>query len=570
MHTQLSTQTNNVLRLLLTAVVWIVVCISGKAQNNPYKISDSLYPLYQEAYSLRFTPECLDLSRKLYDKAVKIGDKKAQCLALIIPLQHYRATDSEADFEHAVKALQDKAIETGYNQYFYFAMTTKVNHLVNHKRFHEAYAFVEKMNAYARKNNNIYGLYTGVFAIGQIHMARYELHQAVENFRKAIEIGVKYLPNQDMSNAFRYMAQCYEDMFDYEKMLNCALEGYSLAKAPSFKKRILRTICYATFCLDRRDVFYRYYKIYHQLNGGKIDPKSSEIEESEIAMLRMIIDGNYKEAREVMEANKNKKDFAYYRAKMELFRHQCRYDSLANIQKEIFIYNTQKRDTVMISPLAMIEGNFINYCREYENNRLALAHQQALYEQQEAELLSTNLELANTQLTLNNSALELSRIKLNADHIRLSTQRKQLEADYLRSKIDANRADSETTKVRRWALIIFITVFSIAAVLYILNHRLMMRRLKAINISLEATHKALKEAHNKALAVDIAKTTLVQNTSEEVNKPLNEIARLAHLIANKQHNMSREQLAQMSQDIRDNTNELLKYVGDAIDKAEKI
>ena len=56
MHTQLSTQTNNVLRLLLTAVVWIVVCISGKAQNNPYKISDSLYPLYQEAYSLRFTP----------------------------------------------------------------------------------------------------------------------------------------------------------------------------------------------------------------------------------------------------------------------------------------------------------------------------------------------------------------------------------------------------------------------------------------------------------------------------------------------------------------------------------
>lgn len=345
MHTQLSTQTNNVLRLLLTAVVWIVVCISGKAQNNPYKISDSLYPLYQEAYSLRFTPECLDLSRKLYNKAVKIGDKKAQCLALIIPLQHYRATDSEADFEHAVKALQDKAIETGYNQYFYFAMTTKVNHLVNHKRFHEAYAFVEKMNAYARKNNNIYGLYTGVFAIGQIHMARYELHQAVENFRKAIEIGVKYLPNHDMSNAFRYMAQCYEDMFDYEKMLNCALEGYSLAKAPSFKKRILRTICYATFCLDRRDVFYRYYQIYRQLNGGKVDPKSSEIEESEIAMLRMIIDGNYKEAREVMEANKNKKDFAYYRAKMELFRHQCRYDSLANIQKK-YLYITLKNATL--------------------------------------------------------------------------------------------------------------------------------------------------------------------------------------------------------------------------------
>lgn len=58
--------------------------------------------------------------------------------------------------------------------------------------------------------------------------------------------------------------------------------------------------------------------------------------------------------------------------------------------------------------------------------------------------------------------------------------------------------------------------------------------------------------------------------SEEVNKPLNEIARLAHLITDKQNDMSREQLVRMSQEIRTNTNELLKYVGDAIDKAEKI
>lgn len=570
MHTQLSTQTNNVLRLLLTAVAWIVVCISGKAQNNPYKISDSLYPLYQEAYSLRFTPECLDLSRKLYDKAVKIGDKKAQCLALIIPLQHYRVTDSEADFEHAVKNLQDKAIETGYNQYFYFAMTTKVNYLVNRKRFHEAYAFVEKMNAYARKHNNIYGLYTGVFAIGQIHMARYELHRAVENFRKAIEIGVKYLPDQDMSNAFRYMAQCYEYMFDYENMLNCALEGYSLAKAPSFKKRILRTICYAAFCLNRRDVFYRYYEIYSQLKGGKVDSKSSEIEESEIAMLRMILDGKYEEAREVMEANKNKKDFHYYRAKMQLFRHQCRYDSLANIQKKIFIYNTQKRDTVMISPLAMIEANFINYGRKYENNRLALAHQQALNEKQKSEILSTNLELANAQLTLNNSALELSRMEQNAEYLCLSMYRKQLETDHLRNKINENKARSETTKVKYWSFTIFTTVFLIIAILYVFNRHYIMRRLKATNAFLGTTHRALKEAHNKAVAVDIAKTTLLQNMSEEVNKPLNEIVRLAHLITDKQHNMSHEQLAKMSQDIRDNTNELLKYIGDAIEKAENI
>lgn len=353
-------------------------------------------------------------------------------------------------------------------------------------------------------------------------------------------------------------------------MLNCALEGYSLAKAPSFKKRILRTICYAAFCLDRRDVFYRYYEIYRQLNGGKVDPKSSEIEESEIAMQRMIIDGNYKEAREVMEANKNKKDFAYYRAKMQLFRYQCRYDSLANIQKDIYVHNVQKRDTVMTSPLAMIEANFINYGQEYENNQLAIAHQQALYEQQEAELLSTNLELANTQLTLNNSSLELSRLKMNADHVRLSMQRKQLEADRLRSKITESRFRNETSKVRQWSLAIFMAVLFIAIALYLFKRSHIMRRLKTTNSSLEATRAALEEAHDKAVADDIAKTTLLHNMSEEVNKPLNEIARLAHLITDKQNDMSREQLVRMSQEIRANTNELLKYVGDAIDKAEKI
>ena len=224
----------------------------------------------------------------------------------------------------------------------------------------------------------------------------------------------------------------------------------------------------------------------------------------------------------------------------------------------------------MTSPLAMIEANFINYCREYENNRLALAHQQALYEQQEAELLSTNLELANTQLTLNNSSLELSRLKMNADHVRLSMQRKQLEADRLRSKITESKFCNETSKVRQWSLTIFMAVLFIAIALYLFKRSHIMRRLKATNSSLEATRAALEEAHDKAVADDIAKTALLHNMSEEVNKPLNEIARLAHLITDKQNDMSREQLVRMSQEIRTNTNELLKYVGDAIDKAEKI
>ena len=37
-------------RLLLTAVAWTAACLAAMAQNNPYKIHDSLYPTYVEAY----------------------------------------------------------------------------------------------------------------------------------------------------------------------------------------------------------------------------------------------------------------------------------------------------------------------------------------------------------------------------------------------------------------------------------------------------------------------------------------------------------------------------------------
>ena len=57
---------NTPLRLLLTAAAWIVMSACAVAQNNPYKISDRLYPLYQRAFQQRVRKECISLADQPY------------------------------------------------------------------------------------------------------------------------------------------------------------------------------------------------------------------------------------------------------------------------------------------------------------------------------------------------------------------------------------------------------------------------------------------------------------------------------------------------------------------------
>ena len=64
-------------RLLIIAVA-MTAAMPCRAQNNPLKISDQLYPMYDRAFRARTTPEGRDLALHMYRKAVAVGDKRAQ------------------------------------------------------------------------------------------------------------------------------------------------------------------------------------------------------------------------------------------------------------------------------------------------------------------------------------------------------------------------------------------------------------------------------------------------------------------------------------------------------------
>ena len=95
--------TNILILLLLTGL-----CISAGAQNNPYKIDDSLYPIFQRAIKWRTQPQGLLIADTLYAEATQKKDKKAQCLALTIPVSFYLSTNNYENWNKQQPELKKK------------------------------------------------------------------------------------------------------------------------------------------------------------------------------------------------------------------------------------------------------------------------------------------------------------------------------------------------------------------------------------------------------------------------------------------------------------------------------
>ena len=71
------------LLIIVAAMSFVVPC---RAQNNPVKINDQLYTMYDQAYRQRTTKTGRDLALQMYRRANAIGDHHAQVIALTIPM----------------------------------------------------------------------------------------------------------------------------------------------------------------------------------------------------------------------------------------------------------------------------------------------------------------------------------------------------------------------------------------------------------------------------------------------------------------------------------------------------
>ncbi len=548
-------------------MVWCTIALPLHAQTNPYKISDKLYPIYVRAHQARRTQQGLRTADTLYNKALALNDKKAQCLALTIPfLYHYYKEDRPA-LEKALKNLQDKALQTGYIQYYYYGANNKVNYIMNQGNWSEALHYTNQFPDYAKKNKHNYGIYTGYRCLGQIQLQRHATRQAVQAYLQALDYGQRHLPDQDLAAIYRHISDCYLATENYGEALDYTEKGLKISKSQQTHNTLLVNKCRALFLLGRKDEFLKNYeqalKGYGQVNSNQAKDAKSISLFHELRFFKMLIDGNYTEAEKILEnisplAQQMKLRAVYYNRIGDFKQAQeC-------LRKQYYLY---KEMTEKVSEDALNEMN-----ARLNNQRLE-------NEKQQTDLQNTQLELANTQLTLKNSSLELGQAKaaehlarLNADNYKLSFDNKKLEARQLHDSLAAQKAKREAQekdmKTRNMLLRILLIVAVIIITLtfiYVYNVRRIAKKLKHSNHHLRQTISELFIAKDKAQQADQMKTMFIQNMSHEIRTPLNAIVGFSQVLVEMGNDLGEEDKKEMSDSIMTNSELLTTLINDILD-----
>lgn len=561
------------LRLLVTVAVGLVVSVGCMAQKNVYGINDRLYAKYKEAYRLRSLPEGLQQAREMLGEAERIGDGKAQCLALsVVMFYYYYQLNDETNFRRAVKDMQDRALQTGYRQYYYFGMNNIVTWLLLRKRNYEAMEYVEQSLYAIRKDGDMLGLYSGLNSLAQVYIARLESGMAINALNEAIEIGKKYLPDQDLTTAYRKIADCYSNIFEYRKMLNVAATGYRSARTTPNRLRLLYYMAFAAFKLHEYDKAKEYCAEYIKIKGP--EHVNHEIEMLEfhdigILVIQDLVKGDYQLAKALLDATNIKGyGISIMRLKMSYYEMTGDMKGLSELKNNYYHALLQQRDEARSQDMKDIDVMFFNRKLELENQQLMLKRQHAENDRRSAEIDHNNLSIANTQLMLRNSDLELQRTQSAADILRLSLANKNLEAKRLKSSLANTRLQREATRLKQWTVLAVFCVLLVSGIMLMRTHRRAMRHLSVVHRRLAVNNERLREARDHAVAANNAKTRVLENLTDDINIPLNSVVGFARLLA-EGNMLTPDEWREYFRQIRTNTDQLLSIVGSALEKGAK-
>ena len=554
-------------RLLILAVAMMVSCHAA-AQNNPYKIKDELYRMYMVANRDRYKAVGLEESEQMLRRAVQLGDHKAECIALIPPITYWQYKKDITQFEKAVKRLQERALATGHVQYFYYAVSQKMNWLLLQQRRMEALTYTQEMVEFARRHKHAYGIYTGFNNMGNLHYSRGEYGLAANFYKRALEFGTDNLPDQEMAPMYRKIAECYEEIYRFDDALDYSLQGYALAKSQMSRRRLLRSICIYAFMLGKYDVFRQYYDEFGK-NGGTLDPRTKDLSEIEVLAIKATDEGRTYEADSLINIIPDKIQIRHKQLMwIEVARKLGDYKLMANNQQKFYRGRIEGQDRSHRSSFAEIDGMMVNLGFDFENQVLATERQRLLNERQRTDIDNANLELANTQLSLRNSSLELSRTRANGEMTRLSYNRKQLEADKLRGEIKRSKAQQAFGNTILASASAFGIIALIALALYLHSRNKLMARLQATHDVLERSHTLLAEALNRAETANRAKSRFINNLGEDIRGPLNSVAQLARTIAETRKGATAEEVTSLNRRIHADTDAMLAIVDGVLKKTQ--
>ena len=556
--------------LIRPAVMVLLIVISGLgsfiyAQNNPYKIKDSLYELYELGYNNISNEKCLIYADSLYRQSARDNDKKAQCLGAVLRVRYATRRNNLADVQREAEFARKVARRNGFDRYYYYAYQVEIVWLLNHDKSLAAIKKCDEMKAEAKAENSHYGIFNCFRIYGNIYYTRRNYREALNYFTKALEYQQKYLPEQTSSESYFSIATCYLTR-ESELLtgLDYAHKATESAKVGTTKLKNMELESNFLFKLGRYDEFVALYNkimaIYEK------EKYSTDLYYTFMSTYKAVLDKDEAKALKFIKLLPNEID--HYTQKALLYKRLGDFKKAYYYEVRRQIANDSLMALIQTSDLAEMSARLDNEQLHRDNLQLQLMNSHLKLQQMQQQVDLEHSQAINNQLALNNRNLELNKLRTQNQIQRINAERQKLTTERHLQIIKQEQTKSRYQKLIGVIVIGVMLTMLILLFIYIERRRKVTKMLRKQNTELTEARLKTEKALNKAKESERLKTLFLQNMSHEIRTPLNSIVGFSQILADENADLSHDDRTEFSKLIINNSELLTTLVNDILTVSE--
>lgn len=527
------------------------------SQNNPYKISDSLYGDFMRLQRMGHSSKCLTLADSLYAVAAKLGDKKAQVAILCTPLKYAQYSKDAKFLDKQADRVRAEALKYNFPQYYFYASKEQATFYINKGNFPVAVEHIKNMERDANTMFNGYGRYLCYQLYGNYYRILHNETEAIKFYEMALEIAKRDHPDQDLENIYTNLSICYRYLDNYDKALAVLDEGLSQLKDRNLllrEYRLLDTKCFTLYVAHRYEEAEAVYKALQE-------PRFKSIANPQRMLYNDIYHysniGEYDRA--MLIAKNIPEDYTRYAwmSKVEMMRGNptkaLEYENEAYRLLQKFHANQRETD------FARANADIGNHLLQVKNAELKLR--------------SNELELHNSRLALEKqrSIIEMERIASEKNKLELDN--KELSIQHLRAVVKERESEKklhnaemsrlQTLTRTRTTIVVAVFIAVLLVIIGLVSYLLLRRRAMRM---LEQKNDELTQALRRAEESERTKMRFLQNMSHEIRTPLNAIVGFSQMLAHQQQgdDLSQDQREEFVELIDENTETLTTLIDDIL------
>ena len=500
------------LRIVITTLMVVMTMFfapcSIVAQDNPYRIDNDLFDLYQKAYKEKNNKKGFVLADSLYSLAKKRSNGKAACLSLTVAAAYHRSRNDLKNLENTVEMLKSEARNVGLNTYFYYAYSLLSVYCLNTHRTMKALQVIKEMGDVAYSENDNYGIHTYQKLKGNLYYVYGDYVKATECYKEAIDIHDKYFKKQDCSNAYIDLAQCLDKLTRRDEAIALLKKGLDNARNPYSKPAMYCRLCKLLFWDKKYD---EYRKTFAEAEK-QFDKGFDNEDVLNLKVMMALVDNDPQKALELAAQHKAK---AYKdEAMRDIFVATGQYD------KAYLIYIQRACDVEWAVRRNSAEYDLAEYDAWIETNELQLSKARLEYELAQQRIRKAEEENKIHQQMQENVAMKLANDEQTIAKMRTDSLSRAAEAEMHEAEMARLAAENKQNRLIMYAAAIFFIIIIVYAAFA-------RKRTKMAIGLLEEKQVQLASALNKAQEAERVKNAFVESFGQKVNEPMNKVLALS-------------------------------------------